>query len=68
MKKYIEFKPEQGWPAAKNLNYECQICGSILPSLSNKDCRCGNLYTDESSARIGAKRPSEVRLLEITPD
>jgi len=61
----VTFDPSLGWPNGSDLYYECLICGDIVRSSEEDECRCGNIYVDAAAGRAGAKRGQEVRLLKI---
>lgn len=67
MKKYIKIDFKKGYISGENIFYECQICGDILPSLPPNEvaeCKCKNILVDISSARIGAKDESKVKVFK----
>lgn len=55
-KKYIEFEPNQakGYPAGKNVFYECLICGEFVESKPQyfAECKCQNITVDTSGGRL----------------
>ena len=55
-KNYIEFKVNQptGYPAGKNIFYECLICGGIIESKPKhfSECDCQNITVDSSGGRL----------------
>ena len=62
----VDFK--KGYPVGRDLFYECEICGDVLPALPSDEfarCKCKNITIDISSARIGAKDESKVRVFEL---
>lgn len=63
---YVPFDPNSGWPAGAGFYYECQLCGFRISSMADAGCSCGNLWVQESSARIGAKEEKKVRLLKLS--
>ena len=67
-KKYLEVDLKKGYVAGKNIFYECESCGDVLPSLPESEvaeCRCKNILIDISSARIGARDESKVKIFEL---
>lgn len=67
MKKYLEVNFKKGYPSGKSIFYECQICGDIIPSLPKNEvaeCTCKNVLVDISSARIGTRDESKVKVFE----
>jgi hypothetical protein len=67
MKKYIEVDFKKGYPSGENIFYECQICGNEIPSLPKNEvaeCKCKNVLVDISSARIGARDESRVKVFK----
>jgi hypothetical protein len=63
-KKYLDFSPSKGYPAGPDLNYECTICGCVIPSIpdDNIGCDCGNVFIDIDAGRISIKNDKEVKL------
>jgi hypothetical protein len=47
---YHQFDAAKGYPAAKNLYYECAVCGNVVPSMPGKkvSCKCRNVAVDAS--------------------
>ena len=47
---YHQFDPAKGYPAAKNLYYECAVCGNVVLSMPGKQvsCKCRNVAVDAS--------------------
>ncbi len=47
---YYQFQAANNYSAAKNLYYECIVCGNVIPSASGKEvsCKCRNLTVDAS--------------------
>ncbi len=47
---YHQFDAAKGYPAAKNLYYECAVCGNVVPSMPGKQvsCKCQNVAVDAS--------------------
>ncbi len=66
-KEYVAFDPKMtgGYPAARDLYYECGTCGELVPSLpaDNAFCSCRNIIVDVEAGRISIKRHSDVRLV-----
>jgi hypothetical protein len=63
---YIAHDFSTGWPVGTDLYYECQICGDLVPTVQDGQCRCGNVYVDASGDRAGANDESKVRLVKKT--
>jgi hypothetical protein len=64
-RQYISFKPNEGWPAANDLFYECLECNTILSSVIDGDCQCHNLYIEAYSGRMGANKLENIRLFRV---
>jgi hypothetical protein len=47
---YQELDAAKDFPVAKNLYYECGLCGNVVPSMPGKQvsCKCGNVDVDAS--------------------
>lgn len=62
-RRYVEFDPEEGYPAGKNLWYECGGCGGVVPSTPKQSvrCGCGNIALDVSAGRVSVKDDSQFR-------
>jgi len=60
---YIEHDFRDGWPAGDDLYYRCDLCGDMIPSTKDGQCRCGNVYVDTGYGRAGARDVSKVRLV-----
>jgi hypothetical protein len=47
---YHQFDAAKGYPVAKNLYYECSVCGNVIPSMPGKQvsCKCQNVAVDAS--------------------
>jgi hypothetical protein len=63
-RKYFSFEPTKGYPADKNIYYECMQCGDILLSLpdNNQKCSCKNISIDIDSARIYIKNDNLIKM------
>ncbi len=51
----------------ENIFYECQICEDEIPSLPKNEvaeCKCKNVLVDISSARIGVRDESRVKVFK----
>ncbi|NUP11309.1 MAG: hypothetical protein HOW73_35125 [Polyangiaceae bacterium] len=59
MRQYIAFDPKQGYPAAKNIAYECLICGGVVSSMPGNDenweCSCRNIRVDGDAGRVSVR-------------
>jgi hypothetical protein len=67
MKKGLTYLPHDfstGWPLADDLFYECQKCGTVVPSTQGGQCKCGNIYVDVGYGRAGAADEAKVRLVK----
>jgi hypothetical protein len=54
---YHSFDPQKGYPAGKNLYYECTKCDDVIPSLpaDSISCTCRNICIDVDYGRIAIK-------------
>src|SRR2546425_10227699 len=66
-KEYIRFDPARGFPAGKELYYECGVCGELLPSLSEEraSCSCENVFNDVEAGRLAIRDESKLRLVRL---
>ncbi len=65
-KKYINPDFKKGYPADKNIFYECQICKDIVESrpIQYLQCTCGNVRIDPDFGRMAIKDESKVKVFE----
>jgi hypothetical protein len=63
-KTYRDFNPKSGYPAAKDLFYECLRCSEIVPSLpiDSAHCQCRNIMIDVDYGRVSIQDPANVKL------
>lgn len=68
-KHYIQFDPNEGYPASRELFYECLRCGEIVPSLppDSAHCKCRNIMIDTDYGRIKIQDHSQTRLYSDSP-
>lgn len=68
-REYTRFDPDEGYPAARDLFYECVKCGVVIPSLptDNVRCRCGNVTVDLDAGRLSVRNDTELRLYRLLP-
>jgi hypothetical protein len=54
---YCSFDPQKGYPAGKNLYYECTKCGGVVSSLpeDSVSCGCRNICIDVDYGRVAVK-------------
>lgn len=54
---YQTFDSQKGYPAGKNLYYECAKCGDVIPSLPTDSisCKCRNIHIDVDYGRVSIK-------------
>jgi hypothetical protein len=57
MKSYLNLDLNQGYPAGKDIFYECGQCGDVIPSQPKESlcCSCGNICIDVDAGRISVK-------------
>lgn len=67
---YITFEPNQpkGYPAGKNVFYECTQCSGVVGSLPEhfEECECGNIEIDASSRRMSVHDPNIMRIFKVS--
>lgn len=53
-KEYIEHEKGKGYPAGKNIYYECTLCNTYINSLPKvfSECTCSNIMLDVPMARL----------------
>ena len=63
-RQYLTFNPAVGYPAAKDLFYECLSCGDVIPSLpdDSTQCKCKNIMIDIDYGRIKIQNPALIKL------
>jgi hypothetical protein len=54
-RRYLDFDPRSGYPAGRDVFFDCVRCGTVLPSmpLDSMACKCGNVRIDVDYGRIG---------------
>jgi len=54
---YQSFDPQKGYPAGKDLYYECTKCGDVISSLpaDSISCKCRNIHIDVDYGRVAIK-------------
>ena len=54
---------------AKNLYYECLVCGNVVPSMPRKNlaCKCRNILVDVSPGRIEIRDPAKAKMFSSSP-
>jgi hypothetical protein len=65
-KKYIQLDASRGYPAGKNIYYECEICGESVPSEPKNAaaCACRNIIVDADAGRVSIKELSKLKVYE----
>lgn len=62
---YLELDPREGYPAGKDIEYECGLCGGIVASMpANEvawDCGCRNVRVDGDAGRVSVDDPRGFR-------
>ena len=63
VRKYQAIEPDKGYPAGKNLYYECLVCGDVIPSIPDDDtsCKCRNIMIDVGFSRMVIDDPKKAR-------
>jgi hypothetical protein len=63
-REYIAIAPGQLYPFAKDIYYECLICGDVIPSTPDDSlsCKCDNVIIDAPQGRMNTADPTRVRL------
>ena len=63
-REYLNFSPSAGYPAGSDIFYECECCGSIIPSLPKDSihCECRNIMIDVDYGRVSIHDISCIRL------
>jgi hypothetical protein len=66
-RQYLTFDPSKGYPANKDLYYECLKCGDVIPSIpkTETDCKCRNIMIDVGFSRMDIQDPAKVRLFRL---
>jgi hypothetical protein len=66
---YYSFNPQSGYPAGKDLYYECLRCGDVIHSLPIESmmCSCRNIAIDIEYGRVSIKDHSMVKTFSIVP-
>ncbi len=64
---YVSYDPSKGYPAGRNLYYECLVCGDSIPSLpaDNMGCRYGNVFIDIDYGRLVVRNDDMLRAYTI---
>ena len=64
IREYTHFDPADGYPAGKNLYYECGRCAAVVPSMptESSQCFCGNIRVDVDAGRFSVNDASLIRL------
>lgn len=67
---YLTFEPNQtkGYPAGKNVFYECTLCSGVVSSLPEhfEKCECGNIEVDSSGGRMSVQDPNRMRIFKVS--
>jgi hypothetical protein len=65
LKRYIDFDPKQGYPAGKDITYECLACNATVSSLPTNDepwtCTCRNVRVDGDAGRVSVTNDAQLR-------
>ena len=65
-RKYVTFNPVSGYPAGKDLSYECSKCGDVIPSIPTDvaSCSCRNIVIDTDAGRVSVKDDSQMKIFK----
>ncbi|WP_289064374.1 hypothetical protein [uncultured Zobellia sp.] len=65
-KEYINFDITKGYPAGKDIYYECGKCNDEIFSMPENfsECKCGNLILDMTMARLTVLDGTSLRILK----
>ena len=62
----IPFVPAEGYPAGRDIRYECLRCGGIVPSIPTYDepwaCTCRNVRVDADAGRVSVSDDETLRI------
>jgi hypothetical protein len=60
---------KQGYPAGKNIYYECLICGVIVESRPEHfaECKCKNITVDTAGGRLSITDPTKFKIFKGRP-
>jgi len=64
--KEIKADLSNGYPAGKDIFYECGICKIQIPSLPKvfQTCQCGNISIDIDAGRVTVKDSSMFKVIQ----
>jgi hypothetical protein len=64
---YQDFDAAKNCSAAKNLYYECNVCGNVVPSWPGRkvSCKCQNIVVD-ASGRPTIQRHEKAKLFTVS--
>lgn len=64
---YQDYNPSSGYPAGRELFYECLRCGENIPSLPSDSthCRCRNIMIDVDYGRIKIQDHTHAKLFSV---
>ncbi len=63
---YLQFEIEKGYPAGKNIYYECTICNLFINSMPDiyDECKCGNISIDAVVGRITIEANKKIKIFK----
>ena len=63
-KSYVQFDPLTGYPAGRNIYYECLRCGDVVPSLPTDStaCTCKDIAIDVDYGRVSVKDHGKMKV------
>lgn len=63
---YRQVDPTKDYPVAKDLYYECAVCGNVVPSTTDKpvSCKCRNLTVD-NVGRVAVQNWGKIKVFSL---
>jgi len=70
VRSYLDFDPKQGYPAGRDITYECTACGGTVASMPSNDeawcCACRNVRVDGDAGRVSITHADQMRAFRTT--
>lgn len=67
---YIDFDPARGYPAGRDIAYECLACGGTVSSMPSSEepwtCTCRNVRVDGDAGRVSVDDHARMRAFRTT--
>ena len=65
-KEYISYMENKGYPAGKNIYYECTLCNTDINSMPKHfdSCKCGNIEIDATVGRVIIKDKNNFKIFK----